>query len=392
MFECGPIFYANKQSKSDIIINQGGTDAGKTYAIMQLLYDIAVNEPAPNEDPIITIVGESVPNLKKGAYRIAKNILFNNPTLQSKIIKQPNETDRIIYFKSGWIMEFNSYETEQQAKQGKRQYLFVNEAQGISWPIFWQLAKKTRRKVFIDYNPTAGFWAHEKLIGTSPESNDLSAKVQLIISDHRHNPFLSQKDHDRTENIKDKERWWVYARGKTGNLIGLIHPNWKEIPNAMFPTQCEIFGGLDFGYTNDPTAGVKLAAIGNNIFAHELCYEPGLAPIKTKEIFFANGFGPENPVFCDHDPEQIAQLRRFGLIAIAANKHNGSVKSGILKVNEYNFFYTASSTNIDFERKRYMWMIDPATGKPLNVPVDGNDHLMNAIRYGVYTKFFRQGI
>lgn len=392
MFETGPIFYANRNSTSDIIVNQGGTDAGKTYAIMQVLYDIAVNEPAPKEDPIITIVGESVPNLKKGAYRVAKNILQNNPTLQSKTIKQPNETDRIIYFKSGWIMEFNSYENEQQAKQGKRQYLFVNEAQGITWAVFWQLAKKTRRRTFIDYNPTAGFWAHEKLIGTSPESNDLSAKVQLFISDHRHNPFLSQKDHDRTENIKDKERWWVYARGRTGNLIGLIHTNWKEIPDDLFPTDCEIFGGLDFGYTNDPTAGVKLAVIGNNIFAHELCYEPGLAPIKTKEIFFANGFGDQSPVFCDHDPDQIAQLRRFGLVAVSANKRPGSVNSGILKVNEFNLFYTASSKNIDRERKKYMWMIDPINGKPLNIPQDGNDHLMNAIRYGVYTKFFRQGI
>src|SRR5678815_3499006 len=144
-------------------------------------------------------------------------------------IRDRNRSDRIVYFKSGWIMEFTSYETEQAAKQGKRQYLFVNEAQGISWMVFWQLAKKTRRVVFIDYNPTAPFWSHEKLIGTTPESNDLSVPVKLIISDHRHNPFLSEAEHARTENIKDPELWKVYARGP----VSYTHLRAHETPEHL---------------------------------------------------------------------------------------------------------------------------------------------------------------
>lgn len=391
MFNCGPVFYENQKSTEDIIINQGGTDSGKTYALIQLLFTLALFTEPHADDPIITIVGESVPNLKKGAYRVAQMIYQNTPFLQSQV-KDWNQGDRTFKFFNGWIMEFTSYVTEQQAKQGKRQYLFVNEAQAIPWNIFWQLSKKTRIRTFIDYNPTAAFWAHDYLIGTTKETNDLNASIKLIISDHRHNPFLSKRDHDKTENIKDRERWLVYARGKTGNLEGLIHPNWKQIDNNLFPDTDDIFGGLDFGYTNDPTAGVKMVVIGNSLFVHELCYEPALAPIKTKEIFFANGFDSNIPVFCDHDPEQIAQLRRFGLLAIPSNKKPGSVSGGILKLNEFNVFYTASSKNISEERKRYMFMQDPITGKFLNKPKDGFDHTLNAIRMGVYTKFFRQGI
>lgn len=388
MFDCGPLFLKNKDSKADIVINQGGTDSGKTYAIIQLLYYTACT-PAPATDPIITIVSKSIPDSKKGAYRTAKAIYNTNEYLKN-YVRDWNETDRTIYFKTGWIMEFTSYQDEQTAKQGKRQYLFLNEAQGIAYPIFWQLAKRTRIKTFIDYNPTAPFWAHEKLIGTTKDGNDLNASVELIISDHRHNPFLSQKDHDKTENIKDKELWRVYARGMTGNLSGLIYPNWKMIPDSDFPWKEDgKFGGIDFGYTNDPTAGVLCVRIANKVFVHELCYTTAMTPNQLKSLFSSTGFNAETPIYCEHDGDMIRQLRQLELLAIAARKGQGSINAGISKVKEYEIYFTESSKNIDFERKRYMWMTDPDTGKSINTPVDKDNHLLDAIRYAIYTHFYR---
>ncbi len=388
MFDCGPLFLKNHESTADVVINQGGSDAGKTHALIQLLFYIAIG-PAPKEDPIITVVSKSIPDSKKGAYRTAKAIFNVNEHLY-KYVKDWNETDRTIYFKSGWIMEFTSYQDEQTAKQGKRQYLFVNEAQGISYPIFWQLAKRTRIRTFIDYNPTAPFWAHEKLIGTTKAGNDLNATVQLFISDHRHNPFLSQKDHDKTENIKDKELWRVYARGITGNLTGLIYPNWKMIPDKDYPWKEDgKFGGLDFGYTNDPTAGVMCCRIANKIFVHELCYTSAMTGHQLKSLYTSSGFTADDPIYCEHDPEMIRQLRGLELMAIAARKGQGSIKAGISKVNEYEIYYTESSKNIDFERKRYMWMVDPDNGKPTNTPIDKDNHLMDAVKYAIYTHFYR---
>lgn len=385
LFDCTVVFADNYASKAKVIINQGGTSSSKTYSIMQRLIMYAIYMPGQ----VITVTGESIPNLKKGAYRDTETIYSRSPFMAANVSAW-NRTDRILHFKSGSIIEFVSNLDEQSAKNGKRDILFCNEGQGVSWLIFFQLAIRTRGQIFIDYNPTAPFWVHDKLIGTSPDTNDLTATVQLIISDHRHNNFLTDDEHTKIEGIKDKELWRVYARGLTGNLTGLIFPDWKEIPDKDFPWNQPKFGGLDFGYTNDPTAGVRIARVGESIFLHELCYTPGIAPIEMKQIFTANGFEEEDPIYCEHDPDNIRQLRGLELLAIAARKGQGSVNAGIIKLKEYSVFYTASSKNLAEERKRYMWLVDPDNGKPTNTPVDAWNHLLDACRYGVYSHFYRE--
>ena len=381
-FECTDVFHENYKSTEKILINAGGTSSSKTYSICQLLLLKACSEP----NSVITITGESIPNLKKGAYRDTENIVFNTKGL-NEYIESWNKSDRIIYFKNGSLIEFVSNLDEQSAKNGKRDYLFVNEANGIAYSIFFQLAIRTRKQIYVDYNPSAPFWTHDKLIGTSAESNDLSASVKLIISDHRHNNFLTPEDHYKIENIKDKELWRVYARGLTGNLEGIIFSDWKEIPDDQFP-DTDFWGGLDFGYTNDPTAGVKVAKVGNNIFIHELCYEAGIAPIQLKQIFELNGFTENTTIYTEHDPDMVSQLRGLGLYCLPANKGKGSINAGISKLKEYNVYYTSSSKNLAEERKRYMWVKDKITGKPTNSPIDTYNHLLDAIRYAVYTHFY----
>jgi len=388
---CSPVFYANHQATEDIIINQGGTDSTKTYSILQLLIVIASTTKAPVSDPIITVLSESVPNSKKGAYRTFQSILQTSPYAENQI-KNWNVTDRTIIFKTGWILEFVGATDEQNAKQGKRQYLFVNEANGVAWPIFWQMAKRTRIRTFIDYNPTAPFWVHEKLIGTTPSNNDLSATVKLLISDHRHNPFLSQKEHDKTEGIKDPELWRVYARGLTGNLSGLIYPNWRTIPDKDFPWDEPRFGGLDFGYTNDPTAGGRFARIADTIFVHELCYTPGLTARQLYALYSGQGFTPDDPVYCEHDGAMIRELRMLGILALPAKKGPNSIAPGISKVKEYNVVYTESSKNIHMERGKYMWVKDPLNGKFTNIPTEVDNHHMDEIRYAISSHFYRSPV
>ena len=388
MFSCTPVFQANLQATEKILINQGGTSSSKTYSIMQLLFLKAIEKPLM----VITVAGQDIPNLKKGAYRDAETIYGRSSELQS-YIKFWNRSERIIQFKNGSIIEFNSYENEQDAKNGKRDYLFVNEANGISWLVFFQLAIRTRQQVIIDYNPTAPFWSHDNLIGTDPSSNELSATVKLIISDHRHNTFLTEDEHRKIEGIKDKQLWEVYARGKTGNITGLIYPDWQKIEDEKFHAMAKendnCFFGIDFGYTNDPTAAVKCLKVGESIFIHELCYTPGIVPLHLKQLFEANGANSQTPIYCEHDPDMIAQVRRLGLIALPARKGQGSINAGILKLKEYKVFYTASSSNIDNERKRYVWLTDKSTGKNTNIPIDEWNHVLDASRYAVYSHFYR---
>lgn len=389
MFNTGPVFAANYNSTADIVVNQGGTDSGKTYSLIQLATFICATHPAPSVDPVFTVLSESVPNSKKGAYRVFESIA-TNPYVQ-KNIHHWDKGGRVIVFKTGWILEFLGATDEQNAKQGKRQYLFVNEANGISWPIFWQMAKRTRIRVFLDYNPSAPFWAHDKLIGTVAAGNDLSANVQLLISDHRHNPFLSERDHYKTESIQDPELFRVYARGLTGNLSGLIFSGWQQIDDDDFPKDAAIrFGAVDFGYTNDPTAALDIAVKGNHAYIHEVCYEPDLTELQLKQLFWARGYDERSHLYCEHDHTIIRNMRKIKVKALPALKGPNSVNAGILMIRKnFKIFYTASSSNISFELRRYMWEKDPITKKPTNTPIDQHNHLMDALRYGLYTKYFR---
>jgi phage terminase large subunit len=341
---------------------------------------------------VITVTGESIPNLKKGAYRDAENIYATTPDLKY-YIENWNRSDRIIYFKNGSIIEFVSNLTEQSAKNGKRDYLFVNEANGISWAIFFQLAIRTRKQIYIDYNPTVPFWAHDMLIGTDPTTNELSATVKLIISDHRHNVFLTEEEHMKIEGIKDPGLWRVYARGYTGNITGLIYPTWKRIPDEQFDRMTReetFFGGLDFGYTNDPTAGTKLWRIAGAIYIKQLCYEPGIAAKHLKGIFEQAGFDHTKPVYCENDKDMGRQLREVGGANwLPARKGQGSINAGIEKMKEYDVFYAASSADLHEEVKRYIWINDKDTGKPTNTPIDSYNHLLDSVRYGVYSHYYR---
>ena len=78
MFEISPLFVANKEAKERTIVNQGGTSSGKTYSLMQVLFLIGIEEPRS----VITVVGQDVPNLKKGAYRDATTIRNESDVLQ----------------------------------------------------------------------------------------------------------------------------------------------------------------------------------------------------------------------------------------------------------------------------------------------------------------------
>lgn len=388
VFDCNRAAYNDPDIFN--VVNQGGTSSGKTYGIMQLLFDIATTTP----DYVITVTGESVNNLKKGAYRDAE-MIYNRETWLKPYVVSWNKTDRVITFLSGTIIEFIPCLDEQSAKAGKRDILFINEANGVSYNVYWQLAMRTHHKVFLDYNPSAPFWVHDNLIGKVlemelPDGTMIRLNTKLIISDHRHNTFLPPIEHFKIESEPDPNRWLVYARGKTGNVEGLIYPYWQIIPDDQFPHDADaIVGGLDWGYTNDPTAIVKIARIGESIYLHEINYTNEVGIEQITQILTANGMD-KIPIYCDHDKELIAQLRRKGIkYATPALKGPGSINSGIEKVKEFKVFYTASSKNIDFERRRYEWTKDKITGKPINVPIDMFNHCMDAARMGIYTHYFK---
>ena len=374
------LFKQNYNATAQTVINQGGTSSGKTYAIEQVLFCLA----SENHKQVITIVGQDIPNLKAGALRDALTI-YNNSDQLKTMVKTYNKTDRIFEFHNGTIIEFKSYENAQDAKSGKRDYLFINEANGISYDVFNELSLRTRKRVFIDYNPNSNFWVHDYLIGKN--------NVQLIISDHRHNPFLQQSERDKIEALKeaDHELWKVYARGLTGKIMGLVFANNWHICEAIPAGAKLIAAGLDFGYTNDETGCIEVYRQNGELWVDELIYETHLTNTDISRKMQDVGISKSTEIIADSaEPKSIEELIRLGWNVKGAKKGPDSIQHSIDILKRYKINVTRRSTNLRKELGRYKWKVD-RSGKPVNEPVDSWNHLIDPLRYIALNKLKTTG-
>jgi phage terminase large subunit len=367
------VFDWNYYCTKPIVINQGGTSAGKTYCILQAL--ILKGSETPNQ--VITVVGQDVPNLKVGAIRTFEMVLADTPFLASLIDPKPNKTDKTWTFNNGSIIEFKSFDDEQDAKGGRRDYLFMNEANGISYAIYDQLQVRTTKQVYIDYNPTSPFWAHSKLIG-----ND---NVQLFISNYTHNPFLDSRIIKKIEawKTKDPEKWRVYGKGATGKTEGVIfkHVNWI----TTFPNNLKrVSYGMDFGFTNDPTTLVKCGLSDGELFAERWMYEHGMTTNDIHKALLELNVSPKDSIFADSaDPKTIKELKLLGWNIRGAKKGADSIRHGIDNIKKYNALNIVNCKYWKNEQISYIWGVDKKTSKPTNKPIDNYNHLWDALRYGI---------
>ena len=368
------LFKQNYLSMANIVINQGGTSSGKTYAIEQVLFSLACT----HDKLVITVVGQDIPNLKAGALRDALNIYYSSAPIQA-MVKSFNKTDRFFEFHNGTIMEFKSYDNAQDAKSGKRDYLFINEANGVDWGIYTELALRTRKRVFIDYNPNSAFWVHDNLIG--------KPGVQLIISDHRHNPFLPAQVRNTIEALRDvdMERWRVYARGLTGKIAGLALSNWHVCERV--PEDAKLLAaGLDFGFSNDETGCILVYKQNGELWVDEVLYETGLTNPDISLRLTAAAISKNVEIVADSaEPKSIEELKRLGWRIIGAKKGADSVKNSIDILRRYRLNVTRQSVNLRNELGRYKWRTD-RNGKTLNEPVDSWNHLIDPLRYVALNK------
>lgn len=361
------LYNENCDPQARIFVNQGGTSSGKTYCIMQRLISIAVNEPA-----IITVAGQDLPNLKVGAMRDTETIFSDSEWLQGFFTW--NRSDYTIKGQNGSLIEFKSYDGEQDAKNGKRDYLFINEANGITYGIYWQLAIRTRRQIFIDYNPSARFWVHEQVLGREG--------VKLIISDHRSNMFLTDEEHRRIEGISDPELWKVYARGKTGSITGLVFSHFNVVDELPPREEWKVsVYGMDFGFTNDPTTLVHLVLAHGEIWTDELIYQTGLTNPDIARLMKEAGLTGRDEVIADSaEPKSIHELCLQGMNVKPCRKGADSVINGIDILKRYTWNVTRRSTGLRKELLAYKWKQD-RDGNLTSQPLDGFDHSIDACRY-----------
>lgn len=357
---------AYESKKYRVIGNQGSTRSTKTYSLCQLLALYVPNLYKKS----ISIVGPSLPHLKRGARRDFLEILET-----SKVYSEDsfNKTDNIYNYPNGSYVEFFGAEDLGKVRGPGRDILYVNEANLLSYQVYKQLALRTKEVIFLDFNPVEEMsWVYDVV----------DAQGNLMIhSTFENNPFLSKEQRDEILSLKDADEnlWKVFGLGLRGASSEIIYTHWKIVDEL--PNKGERIYGLDFGY-NVPTALIDIEFYEEAVYWDELLYETKLTTGDLIERLNGLGISKRSPIYCDNaEPKTIEELCRAGYNAKPADK---DVTEGIRKVKSKPLYITRRSVNTLKEIRSYKWKLDKE-GRVLDEPVKFMDHAMDAGRYGTFT-------
>ncbi len=348
---------------------EGGTAASKTYSALQCLILITQHTKVPF---ITSVVSESVPHLKRGCIRDFMNIMGDD-----FIPANWNKTDSIYNFGKG-IIEFFSADEPSKLRGGRRDILFLNEANNIAYDGYRELDIRTRRLTLCDWNPVSEFWYHENGLGNLPDSAYI------------HATYLDALNVTPPEVIKNIEanrdtdpNWFnVYGLGRLGKIEGLVYPYFEQID--ILPEQGEEFYGLDFGYSNDPSVLVRCRLLGIMLYSKEMFFESGLTndaiAHKMDELGVKRN---HDEIFADSaEPKSIDEIHKFGFNIKPCPKGADSVEFGHQKLRQYKQFWTKDSLHCIKEQRNFRYIPDK-DNKFTDKTNHQYSHGMDARRYAV---------
>ena len=356
-----------------VIIHKGGTGSGKTYDLMIfLIFFVAFRMP----NKIITVVSESKPHLDIGAIRILKGLLIGSGLFSSD---DYNESKSVWKCRTtGSLIEFFSADRIDKALGARRFMLYGNEINSLKFEIFDELARRSEY-VLGDFNPTQQFWL-EKFV-------EFYNDCEVITSNYTHNPFISDVEKQRIERRAslDPNFKRIHIDCEYGVYEGLVFPNFTIIP--QFPDDLDSILGLDFGYTNDPTAIIRVSIDGDRLYLDELVYRTQLTNADIARLMPQFGIKPNyDEIIADcAEPKSIDEIRKYGFNVKPATKGADSINAGIDAILQLEVFVTQRSVNLIKELRNYSWVTDKE-GNATNKPIDSFNHAIDAVRYAVMHK------
>lgn len=348
-----------------IRVIQGGSSAGKTIAILLVLIDLAQRR----KNILISVVSETLPHLKKGAMRDFLSIMEEHKYYDDN---RWNRTDSIYEFETGSKIEFFGVDSPDKVRGPRRDILFINEANNVSYETYTQLSIRTKETIWVDYNPVASFWVHEEIV---PKLEHDFLKLTYLDNEGLP-PAIVQEIESRKNN---RYFWTVYGLGELGEAEGKIYRDWLTIDDIPHEARLERYG-LDFGYTNDPTAIVAIYYWNGGYILDEIAYTKGLSNKQIADILINQ---KKALVIADSaEPKSIDEIRSYGVLIQPTVKGKDSVTNGIQVVQDQQISITKRSINTIKEYRNYLWEVDK-DGRVLNVPIELWNHSMDAIRYGI---------
>ena len=361
----------NLNSRTKII--RGGSSAGKTIAILIILIDYAIK----NKGKEISVVSESIPHLRRGALKDFLSIL---KSLNRYYEKKFNRSTLKYEFSNGSYIEFFSTDQPDKLRGARRTDLYINECNNVPFDAYQQLAVRTSGNIWLDYNPANLFWVDKELIGQSD--------TDFVTLTYKDNDSLPASIVKEIEKARDKAKtstywanWWkVYGLGEIGSLEGVCIPDWKEI--VKIPEDARLLcGGMDFGYSVDPSTYIRLYKWNSSYIFDEMLYRKGMHN-RDISLFFTNQHIRENIYADSAEPKSIAELKNYGHAVYPVTKGRDSIVYGINLMNQNEIYVTRRSKNLIKELQGYIWAKD-REGNDLQKPTGSHPDCIDAARYAL---------
>lgn len=391
-----PLFREKPDTRYTLV--KGGRGSGKSYAVntalcrstyfdqMNILFTRYTMTAA--EVSIIPEFKDKIDALQIGEHFRARSSDIVNLVTGAKIIFR------------GLMASSGNQVAKLKSIQGVKTWV-LDEAQELDDPDLFDTIDFSVRtldaanQIIMVFNPTdIHSWIYDRFYKNVPEDfNGVIDDVRYISTtylDNIHN--LDASLLHRAEIMKEQapEKFRNIWLGEWASLSeGIIYKDWKKIALSDYPRALPGFYGIDWGYSNDPTAVVCCAydIESKTVYLREVCYETGLLAGHISRIIYRDmeewGVSREADIYCDPSrPEHIGELKMNDLRAMPADNRNKEGRISYLKY--FNVKYVGE--HIEWEVQRYSWKTDPKDRSHyLAIPNDGNDHLMDAINYACVT-------
>ena len=364
--------------EENVFVIRGGQGASKTISILQLII-----QSLATKEKEATVLSSELSKMKRTVIRDYKKICKDWGTLKNEHDFNKSESKHD-YF-NGSYLDFLGADVNDVGKGFRRDILYINEADKMDVDTAVQFISRAGLTI-IDYNPDALFWGDEYInennfLTLTFEDNEYLPESEVkSILDYKIKGFFNQdsKDLFNVNNIRNRywaNKWKVYGCGLVGSLDGVVFDNWEVVDGI--PEGARLLGiGLDFGYSNDPSAAVEVYKYNDKRILNEVFYRTGMLNGEIAKSLPKNTF-----IYADSaEPKSIEEIRRHGVNIMPVKKGADSIVFGIQIMQTQSYLITSNSTNVINEFQKYTWIKDKS-GLVKNKPIDKHNHAIDAIRY-----------
>ena len=350
-------------AKKRITHHVGGTRSGKTYAILQYLIVKALQE-----EQNITVVRRTVPSLKRSVIKDFKEIMLELGIWSNDSY---NISDRVYTFSNGSLLSFVNTDDAEKLRGVKSDILFIDEASEQHEESYFQLSIRTSGEIILAYNPTVSPYHFLR------QMDD----VEVFKTTYKDNPYLPVQMVSEIEALEKKnpKYWQIYGLGEYTVNDKAVFQNFQILED--FPIYDLVGFGIDFGFSQDPTAMVAVHKHHDMIYVRELMYDTGLT---TKDIIRKLdelNIGKSDEIWADSaEPRLIEEIYRSGYNIKPVKKGPDSIRFGLGVLQNFGIVVDKKSTHLIDELYGYEYITDKY-GIVTDRPQDFNNHLIDALRY-----------